>query len=59
MRDIVWTVNTMFCGDEAQGNFVGNGSTTLGQCLCMERLKNAVVQAGKPPGITGPEGSLE
>lgn len=59
MRDIVWTVNTMFCGDEAQGNFVGNGSTTLGQRLCMERLKNAVAQAGKPPGITGPEALSE
>lgn len=59
VRDIVWTVNTMFCGDESQGNFVGNGSTTLCQRLCLEKVKDAVIRAGRPPGITGPEALSE
>ena len=49
VRDIVWTVNTMFCGDESHGNFVGNGSTTLCQRLCLEKVKDAVIRAGRPP----------
>ncbi len=59
VRDIVWTVNTMFCGDESQGNFVGNGGTTLCQRLCLEKVKDAVIRAGKPPSITGPEALSE
>lgn len=59
VRDIVWTVNTMFCGDESQGNFVGNGSATLCQRLCLEKVKDAVIRAGRPPGITGPEALSE
>lgn len=54
VQDIVWTVNCMFAGEESMGSFVGNGSTTLSQRLCLDRVKEAVYSAGKPD-VSGSE----
>ena len=59
-RDLVQTLNAMFMGDERQGNFDGGGRHTLSQRICLARMKQAILDAGKPPdGINGREALLE
>eukprot|EP00435_Cladocopium_sp_Y103_P059267 s48_g21.t1 len=59
-RDIVQTLNAMFMGDEAMGNFDGGGRQTLSQRICLEKLRQAILDAGKPPeGIDGREALAE
>ena len=58
VRDIVMSLNSMYTGSEDQGSFVEGGRYTLSQALCLQRLRDAVLDAGKiPDGITG-QGAL-
>lgn len=53
-------LNSMYAGEEGLGNFAGDGRPTLSQKLCLQRLRQAVLDVGKPPdGITGREAVRE
>ena len=59
VRDILVSLNGMFNGSEEKGSFEDVGRCTLSQQLCLRRVQQAVLDAGKPPeGITG-QGALE
>ena len=60
VKDIVVSLNAMFRGSGDQGSFVGDGRFTLSQALCLQRLRDAVLDVGKPPDdITGQEALQE
>ena len=60
VRDIVTSLNEMFCGSEEMGNFEGDGRPTLSQTICLETFKQVVRDAGKPPAdVTGREALAE
>ena len=54
--DIVSALNGMYSGVEGKGSFGDtSGRPTAAQCLCLDRLFEAVRSAGKPPpGLDGP-----
>lgn len=59
-RDLVQTLNAMYAGDEHTGNFDGDGRPTLSQRICLSSLKQAILDAGKPPdGMSGQEALAE
>ena len=59
-RDLVQTLNAMYAGDEHTGNFDGEGRHTLSQRICLSMMKQAILDAGKPPeGMTGQEALAE
>eukprot|EP00435_Cladocopium_sp_Y103_P066614 s689_g28.t2 len=47
--DLVQTLNAMFCGDKLQGDFDGGGRHTLSQRICLTKLRQSILDAGKPP----------
>ena len=49
VRDIVQSLNGMFCGSGEMGDFDGGGRPTLSQKLCLDNIRQAVSDAGKPP----------
>lgn len=56
VEDIVTSLNEMFNGNEEQGILATERRLTLSQNLCLDRVREAVLDAGKPPeGISGPE----
>lgn len=56
VEDIVTSLNEMFNGNEEQGILATERRLTLSQNLCLDRVWEAVLDAGKPPeGISGPE----
>ena len=60
VADIVMSLNEMFGGSEKMGSFVGDGRPTLSQAICLERIKQAVKDAGKPPAeVSGREALAE
>lgn len=60
VKDIVISLNAMFSGSEEQGSFDGGGRFTLSQSLCLQRLRDAVLVAGKPPtDLSGQEALRE
>lgn len=59
VRDVVIALNSMFSGEENWGSFEEAFAPTLSQKICLANLKQAVLDAGKPPdGITG-SGALD
>lgn len=59
-QELVQTLNAMFAGDEHTGNFVGDGRPTLSQRICLSMLRQAILDAGKPPdGMSGQEAFAE
>ena len=57
--DLVVTLNSLYAGAEYAGSFAADQTpATLSQRLCLDRLRTAVLDAGKPPeGLTG-QGAL-
>ena len=59
VRDIIISLNSMYLGESDRGNFEASGSTTLSQQLCIERIKSAVLNVGKPPSELTGRGALD
>ena len=59
VRDVVIALSCMYSGEENWGDFEGSFDPTLSQRICLAKLRQAVLDVGKPPdGITG-EGALD
>ena len=58
VHDIVVALNSMFAGEEQKGNFVAGLNPTLSQRICLERVRQAVLEAGKPPEDLSGQGAL-
>eukprot|EP00435_Cladocopium_sp_Y103_P040424 s562_g11.t1 len=59
VRDIIISLNAMYLGESDRGNFEASGSVTLSQQLCIERIKSAVLNVGKPPSELTGRGALD
>lgn len=60
VRDVVIALNGMYAGRTDEGSFEACGSITMAQQLCLDRIKAAVLNLGKPPSdLSGREALRE
>ncbi len=58
VKDIIVTLNSMYAGEECPGSFGAGRGLTNSQALCLDRMKAAVFEAGKPPADLSGSGAL-
>lgn len=58
VKDTIITLNSMFAGEECPGSFGAGRGLTNSQVLCLDRMKAAVFEAGKPPADLSGSGAL-
>lgn len=59
VRDIVIALNSMYAGVECDGSFDGQHGPTLSQRICIEKVRQCVQDAGKPPAELSGQGALD